>query len=430
MKPKVFIIDDQAEYRALLSHHVTSHWEDAIIKEYDPVASGRLPDSFSGAGNDIVLLGHPAGGDDALSWLHQFRKNSGFPPVVFVGDGGERQIIDAMKAGAAEYISRTRLNHKRLVEVLESVFEPIRRPPSTADSGRFFVGAESMEDPGLPGLKGYTFERRLVVNEISAVYLVRDDRTARSMVLKVLREVPDMGGEAVFDRFLQEYELIGKLDHPNIVKIYDLGVADDHAFIAMEYCGSGSLKLRIVQGLEPETGFALMRQIAGALGELHGAGIMHRDLKPTNVMFREDGSLVLIDFGLAKEAELRAEITSTGEIFGTPYYMSPEQGHAGKVDERGDIYSLGVIFFEMLTGEKPFDGETAMSVIIQHRKAPIPRLPEATAKFQPCIDKMMAKKPEQRFQSVAELLDWTPASPDSIAHFSGNVRSSGPAGPQ
>jgi serine/threonine protein kinase len=136
---------------------------------------------------------------------------------------------------------------------------------------------------------------------------------------------------------------------------------------------------------------------------------MHRDLKPTNIMFREDDSLVLIDFGLAKQAQLQAEITGTGEIFGTPYYMSPEQGHATKVDERGDLYSLGIIFFEMLTGRKPFEGDTAMSVIIQHRQAPIPRLSEELAKFQPAIDRMLAKQPQDRFASAKEILAWSPS---------------------
>jgi serine/threonine-protein kinase PpkA len=180
----------------------------------------------------------------------------------------------------------------------------------------------------------------------------------------------------------------------------------------MEHCSKGSLKMRIISGMEPDEALKNMRTIAGALSELHRSGIMHRDLKPTNVMFRDDNTLVLIDFGLAKEAELRAEITSTGEIFGTPYYMSPEQGHAGKVDERGDIYSLGVIFFEMLSGKKPFHGDTAMSVIIKHRKGPIPLLPDHLSTYQACIDKMMAKDPGERFQTVDELLDWLPESRD------------------
>jgi serine/threonine protein kinase len=112
---------------------------------------------------------------------------------------------------------------------------------------------------------------------------------------------------------------------------------------------------------------------------------------------------------MAKKAALRAEITGTGEIFGTPYYMSPEQGQANEVDERTDIYSLGIIFFEMLTGQKPFEGDTAMAVIVQHQQAPVPRLPAELSSYQPCIDKMIAKKPDDRFQSVAELLEWMPS---------------------
>jgi len=410
--PGVFIIEDQADYRALLSHHVGSHWIDALVKEYDPVSSGRLPENFSGAGNDIVLLGHPAGQGDALDWLRQFCKVSGFPPVIFIGNGDERQIIDAIKIGATDYLSKQRLNHHRLIRMMEAALGAAEQRKPASESEKFFADSEKLAGAELPSLKGYVFKRRLVVNNLSAIYLVSENASGRLMVLKVLRQVPDSGAEVVFDRFLQEYELIAKLDHPNIVRIFDLGIADDHAYIAMEYCGQGSLKQRIVGGLKPDRAFRLMRWIAGALGELHRSGIMHRDLKPTNVMFRDDGTLVLIDFGLAKEAELRAEITGVGEIFGTPYYMSPEQGHGNKVDERGDLYSLGVIFFEMLTGEKPYDGDSAMAVIIQHRLAPIPRLPAAVSRFQPCIDKLMAKQPEDRFQSVAELLDWMPSDRD------------------
>lgn len=407
MSPRVFVIDDHDDYRKLLSHHLTTHWPNAIVRLYDPEESGRLPADFSGAGNDVILLGESTRGGNPLDWLAQFCRVPRFPPIVFIGSGDERQIVTAMKIGAADYISRGRLNHRRLIDIIEPF---IGRDGRASSSGRFFVGKEKLAEGGLPNLKGYDFKRRISINEVSSVYLVLEQASGRMLVLKVLRQMPDSGGETAFDRFLQEYELIARLDHPNIVRIYDLGVADDHAFIAMEFCSKGSLKLRIKQGLEPLRAYALMRQIASALAELHDSGIMHRDLKPTNVMFREDDTLVLIDFGLAKQAQLRAEITGTGEIFGTPYYMSPEQGHAAEVDERGDIYSLGIIFFEMLTGRKPFEGDTAMSVIIQHRRAPIPRLPDDLSKYQPAIDRMLAKKPEDRFASARELLDWSPAN--------------------
>jgi len=406
MNPKIFVIDDREDYRKLLNQHLVTNWPDAIVRLYDSRESGRLPAGFSGAGNDLILLGDLAGGEDALNWLRQFQRVQRFPPIIFVGNGDERQIVEAMKAGAADYISMDRLNHRRLIDIVEP-FIAGNHPSSS--SGQFFVNQEKLAEAGLPSLKGYEFKRRLAMNEISSVYLANEIATGHVVVLKILRQVPDFGGETVFDRFLQEYELIARIDHPNIVHIFDLGIADDHAFIAMEYCDKGSLKRRIKKGLEPERAFALMRQIASALTELHEAGIMHRDLKPTNIMFRKDDSLVLIDFGLAKQAKLSAEITGTGEIFGTPYYMSPEQGHADQVDERGDIYSLGIIFFEMLTGRKPFEGETAMSVIIQHRQAPIPRLPDELVMFQPAIDGMLAKKPEDRFASAREVLAWSPS---------------------
>lgn len=410
MNPRFLIIDDQADYRVLLSHHLTTRWPGAIIRPYDPDESGRLPADFAGAGNDVILLGDPAGDGDALDWLRQFRRIPRFPPVVILGSGDERQIVEAMKAGAADYISKPRLSHRALIDIVEPL---IGRDQPSSSSGRFFVAGEEAAENGMPALKGFEILRRISMNEVSAVYLAREHMTGNTIVLKILRQVPDFGGETAFDRFLQEYELIAKLDHPNIVRIFDLGVADDHAFIAMEFCSKGSLKLRIKSGLEPARAFELMRQIASALAELHEVGIMHRDLKPTNVMFREDDSLVLIDFGLAKQAHLRAEITGTGEIFGTPYYMSPEQGHASLVDQRGDVYSLGIIFFEMLTGKKPFEGDTAMAVIIQHRHAPIPQLPVELAAYQPAIDRMLAKDPAERFGSAKEVLAWSPAGDGS-----------------
>jgi len=402
MTQRFFIIDDDRDYRTLLSHHLSTRWPQADITSYDPQESGRLSEEFSGASSDVVLLADSADGGDALDWLRQFRDVPRFPPIVFVGSGDERQIVAAIKAGADDYISRQRLSHQRLIDVVEPLIG--RDEPSTS-SGQFFGERRELATE-LPELKGYEFQRRIALNELSAVYLAREIANGRTVVLKVLRQMPDQGGEAAFDRFLQEYELIAKIDHPSIVRIFDLGVADDHAFIAMEYCSKGSLKQRIAGGLDPERAYVLMREIAGALGELHKSGIMHRDLKPTNLMFREDDTLVMIDFGLAKQAQLRAEITGTGEIFGTPYYMSPEQGHGGDVDERGDIYALGVIFFEMLTGRKPYDGDTAMSVIIQHRQAPLPQLPDALVHYQPCLDLMMAKQPDDRFQTTEALLAW------------------------
>lgn len=401
--PRVFVIDDHADFRRLLGHHISARWPAAVLQYYDPVVSGPLPQTFSGAGSDVVLLGHPAAGGDALGWLRQLRKTPRFPPIVFLGSGEEQQIVAAIKAGAADYVSKRTLSHARLVEAMEQALAAAG-PPEQSGRGN---GAGAMR-AGMTGVPGYEVVRTLSEGDISSVYLGKERATGRMAVLKVLRQVPDSGGEKHFDRFMQEYELIARVKHPNVVKIFDLGVADDHAYIAMEFCSRGSLKRRIGDGMTSEQAYVAMRVIAGALGALHSVGIYHRDLKPTNVMVREDDSLVLIDFGLAKQAHFKTGITGTGAIFGTPYYMSPEQGEGNAVDQRSDIYSLGIVFYEMLTGQKPYDGPAAMSVIIQHREAPLPVLAAPLARFQPALDRMLAKKPADRFQSTDEILAWQP----------------------
>lgn len=384
---------------------MATRWPDAVIREYDPVLSGRLPEAFSGAGNDVILLGHPCGRGEVVDWVRQFRALPRFPPIVVIGSGDERQVVAAVKAGADEYVGKPGLTNARLVEAIEEALKAAGRT-ATAGNGPADPSIAGTPDP-IP--RNYEIVRKLAHGEIATVYLARQRNSDRQLVLKVLHQVADSATGKILDRFLREYELIARLDHPNVVRIHDFGVADDHAYIAMEYCGGGSLKRRIGAGMDRYEAYRLMRDIAGALGVLHAAGILHRDLKPTNVLFRDDGSLALIDFGLAKQVALQAEVTGAGAIFGTPYYMSPEQGHGEAVDVRGDIYSLGVIFYEMLTGSKPFDGDTAMAVIVKHRQAPVPGLPTSLREFQPLIQRMLAKQPAERFQTVEELLAWQPA---------------------
>lgn len=353
----------------------------------------------------MILLGHPCCRGDAVDWVRQFRALPRFPPVVVIGSGDERQIVSAIKAGADDYIGKPGLSNARLFEAIEGALRSTAKGNGQAAARPADLTATGSFDP-IP--RNYEIIRKLSHGEFATVYLARERQSGRELVLKVLHQVADASTGKILDRFLREYELIARLDHPNVVRIYDFGVADDHAYIAMEYCGGGSLKRRISAGMDPYEAYRLLRDIAGALAVMHAADILHRDLKPTNVLFRDDGSLVLIDFGLARKVALKAEVTGVGAIFGTPYYMSPEQGHGESVDLRGDIYSLGVILFEMLTGEKPYDGDTAMAVIVKHRQAPVPSLPASVKDFQPLVHRMLAKDPADRFQTVEDLLAWQP----------------------
>ncbi len=394
------IIDEQADFRSLLMHHVTTHWPDAIISAYDPKSAGHLPDEFSGAGNDIILLGSRQGDREGVHVLRRFVKKKSFPPVVYFGTEDDQEAANKLRPDA--HFIRDHIHHDSLIVGLSDVLLARRRVASTSS---LFVG--DMRTGIHPLIKGYRFIRKLGSTEHSGVYLAERESTHMQVVLKVLRQMPGQNdGIGAFDRFLQEYETIADMDHPNIVRIYDLGVGDDHAHIAMEFLGGGDLRNKIERGIPERAAVQYLRQIASALAAVHAKGVLHRDLKPGNIMLRKDGSIALIDFGLAKKARLEGEITDKGEIFGTPYYMSPEQGHGNGVDERSDVYSLGVIFYEMLTGKKPYKADTAMGIIYLHGNAPIPLLPTRFAQYQALLNMMLAKSRSDRLQSAAEVEEW------------------------
>ena len=395
------IIDEQADFRSLLMHHVTTHWPDAIISAYDPTAAGHLPDEFGGAGNDVILLGSAHGEDrDGVEVLARFVQRRNFPPVIYFGTADDEQAAADLHPDA--HFMRDHLNHDSLIIGVSEVLLANQR---ITETGSMLVG--DLRTGIHPLIKGYRFMRKLGSTEHSGVYLAERESTHLQVVLKVLRQMPEHGDSiGAFDRFLQEYETIAEMDHPNIVRIYDLGVGDDHAHIAMEYLDGGDLRNKIETGASVREAVSYLRQIASALAAVHLKHVLHRDLKPGNIMLRKNGSIALIDFGLAKRVKLETAITDKGEIFGTPYYMSPEQGHGTNVDERSDIYSLGVIFFELLTGNKPYKADSAMGIIYKHAQAPIPLLPPRLSQYQALINMMLAKLPEDRLQAAAEIEEW------------------------
>ena len=394
---RFLIIDDDADYRQLLRYHLEVEWPDAVIDEHQPSSAGPITATLDLNGVDLVLLGHPLHAHEGLELLRSLRARRDCPPVLlFAADSDEFLVVDALKAGAANFFPKDRVKHQRLIEIVRGELR-VQGLDATSE----LLANHKI----LNGARKRRVIAKLYAGDLSSVYLAETEDGSERLALKVLRHVPDVGGGRLFDRFLQEYEVIARVRHANVVRIFDLGVADDHAYIAMEYLGAGSLAERLKEALEPQTAADYTRQIAGALAAIHGAGILHRDLKPANIMFRDDGTLALIDFGLAKQMRLHAAITGTGQIFGTPYYMSPEQGHAEPTDERSDLYSLGCILFEMLTGDRPFTASTPMGVIYRHAHAPRPRLSRALTHYQPLLDRLLAVDRFERYQSAGELLE-------------------------
>jgi hypothetical protein len=255
-----------------------------------------------------------------------------------------------------------------------------------------------------PVIPGYRCLRPVGQGGMSRVFLVERVRDGARLALKFADGSVSEDSEVLY-RFVEEYGLLEQVHHPNVLQIYDQGVTDDVLFIVMEYLSGGTLKHLIGnKGMEPERAWSVLCEMVHALVEVHRMGIIHRDIKPENIMLRHDGTAVLGDFGVARRVYKVRQSDQMEYIVGTPYFMSPEQALGEDEDERTDIYSMGAVFFNMLTGEKPYPGETLEEIVQQHLHAPVPKLPARYRHLQFFLDRMMSKDKEDRY-SAADLLD-------------------------
>ena len=232
-------------------------------------------------------------------------------------------------------------------------------------------------------IPGYKIKALIGQGGMAKVYLAIQESLQREVALKVMAE--SLSSDPQFrDRFLKEGRIIAQLSsHPDIVTIYDIGYAGAHYYMAMEYFGGNNLKQRIKKQIGLDQPLIIIRQIASALGHAHSKGFVHRDVKPANILFREDGAAMLTDFGIAKAMSSETQLTKVGFTVGTPDYMSPEQAMGLAVDARSDLYSLGVVMHEILTGDKPYKGKDAFSMAYMHVHNPIPQLPRERRTISP-----------------------------------------------
>jgi eukaryotic-like serine/threonine-protein kinase len=398
---RLLVIAARADYRLLVRKHVEIEWPDATLVEHRLGEDNPLEAQFAAVGFDAVIIVGVPPTDAAKALAAGLLAKPEFAPIVLLilddAPNPEPAAVPGLHRLYGRKIDRDRLiraimtasrEHKQALSVLRS-------HPDFEQRYRF----------GSVMIRGHRCIRQVGSGGMCTIYLAESERAGTVVVLKVFNQVPDVSERIVsFDRFLQEYEIVAGLKHQNIVRIYDLGVADDHAYIAMEHFPAGDLRQRMKAPLSPATALKYLEQIASALEAIHSVGVLHRDLKPANVMLRADGSLCLIDFGLAKANEMEVSLTGSREIFGTPYYMSPEQGHAEEIDARSDLYSLGVMFYEMLIGHKPYTGATAMEVIYKHKRADLPEIAPQFAEYQEILRRLLAKSPADRYQSAGALL--------------------------
>ncbi|TLZ19282.1 MAG: hypothetical protein E6K30_07080 [Gammaproteobacteria bacterium] len=397
---RLLLIEEDAARCDYIRERLASWRPQAQLTVHSPVSQGALAPEFLAQGFDAVLLADSWPGGRGLNWARELASRAGFAPLVLLTDADLSAAREACALGAYT-LSREELERDTFAQVLVAAEQRQALARAVWRSSR--AGRETQRF-GDAFIRGYRFIRRLASGPTSDLFVGESERAGRLVALKVARDRQDEESQPVdmFQRFLQEYELAQRINSTAVVRLHDLGVSDEHAWLVMEYFELGDLRRRMRASLAPREALRLAAAIARSLAAVHGAGVLHRDLKPGNIMLRHDGSVALIDFGLSKDLALALDLTDSGTIFGTPHYMSPEQGHAEPLDARSDLYSLGVILFEMLTGQKPYRAENPMAIVYKHRKEPIPQLPAQFEAVQPLLERLLAKTPAHRIATAEE----------------------------
>lgn len=250
-----------------------------------------------------------------------------------------------------------------------------------------------------PTIPNYRFLRKISEGGMATVYQAVQENLDREVALKIMSPA-FVADKVLRESFIAEGKIIASLSHPHIITIHDIGMANNHYYMSMEYMPGETLRERIRDGLTTEQSILIIKQLAKALGYAHYRDFIHRDIKPGNVLFRHPAHAILTDFGVAKVQKTTSDLTRLGYMVGTPHYMSPEQANGKKLDHRSDLYSLGVLFYEMLTQDKPFTADDTLAIAYKHVNEPIPPLPPELAYLQGILDKLLAKDSRDRFPNT------------------------------
>jgi DNA-binding response OmpR family regulator len=464
----MLIVEDDVRYAEWLRHHLDVLCPRASVSLLNRTEFEGWCSTFSGRDCDLLLLCCPFGtspedpNSPGLSLLRRLRDQPAAPAVVAIAeDGNELTAVRALQLGALDYLPKKLLTPERLSTAVRVALRRVERRVArrlaslahieqdrvtqaakeaavAAHSAKGRVGdtvagivpsdavmppldvavtaaSEALPAPGVVALlttppnedfiPGYTLRLKVGESEKAVVYLATSSSRGHNVALKVSKSLRD---EAAGRQFLErEYTAVLAIKSPLVVEIYDYGVHAGFEYLAMEYLPRGDLKARILRGVSEREALEYLRHIAEALQVVHQAGLVHRDLKPPNVMLRENDAVALIDFGLARQIDgstTSMQTGQTGVLRGSPYYMSPEQALGDVLDARSDFYSLGIILYEMLTGQKPYTGATALDVLQQHVSAPLPQLPQTLERYQPLLKRLLAKQRNDRLTSATEII--------------------------
>jgi serine/threonine protein kinase len=413
--PRILILEPDNKVRSTLLRYAVKGWHGAAVQS----TSGSLVDALGDLERlksfDVLLVGCDFSKDGTaenptLQALRAVAADPSNPAVILLtSKGSEYTAVQAIKSGAFDYVPKSLLGREQILSAVQRAM--LHRKGGLRDG----------TVTGVVRLFGYDMRRCLATHDSVSVHVAFSAERSKEVVLKVLhRGRGALSRDASFERLVAEFKLLYDIDDRAVAEIYDFRVTSQYCYIAMEYFPLGHLGTQLDSRLKPAEALHYAREIAHGLSIIHTAGVVHRDLKPGNIMLRDDDSVALIDFGISQSASLerpKADDART-EIAGTPYYMSPEQAAGAATDERTDLYALGIILYQMLTGDKPYVGATTDDILEQHRSAALPTLGAELAAYQPLLNKLLAKDPNQRFgnaREALEALEQTPAPADETA---------------
>lgn len=400
MTRKIMVLDDEPKIRLLLSIALKKAGFDVV----EAIDGSDALDKIYQEQPHLIISDINMPNMDGWEFCWNLRRDEALKeiPLIFLTTRSEvPDRIRGLESGADDFISKP-FNAIELVARVNVILKRVYGedlPPLDI----------SNLPPDMIISKRYLIIKLIGRGGMGSVYMASDKELNVDVAMKFLK--PDLSKDPiVLERFKREIVLARKIVHPNVVRIYDLGEHRGARFISMEYINGKSLKFMIRKSGPIEVGEAIdiIKDICSALNAIHDLGIIHRDLKPQNILIDTDNTVKVLDFGIAHASD-STDITTTGGLIGTPAYMSPEQVSGEKVDNRSDLYSLGIIMYEMFSGKLPFYSELPAALVMKHltdEAEPlvdvVPGFPEELSYL---VGRLMEKDPNNRFGSVQELLD-------------------------
>jgi eukaryotic-like serine/threonine-protein kinase len=409
---RILVVDDDPVIREFVKLHLGSA---SFTVELAEDGEAGLVSALQAA-PDLIISDISMPGMDGFQLLESIRAQAATAaiPFILLSQHGDVSVFRrGMELGADDFLAKPVKRQDLLNSVTARLMraERARKRHITVQAAAKAPAVPELAQPvaSRPGeLEGYRLIRKLGEGGMSQVFLAEKADTGELRVLKLAR-LGDHDGGTLLQRFLSEYALVSQISHLNVAKIYHQGFSDTHAYIDMEYFPNGDLRAMLELNISPQLAIAILIQVASALSAVHAQGIVHRDMKPDNVMMRANGSLALADFGIAKHLHTELHYTAHGEVFGTPVYIAPEQATGQDVDARADIYSMGAMFFELLTGRSPYQARDAQSMLHQHVSAPLPVLPAHVASLSSLMNRLLAKRRADRPQTAHDVVRWLAA---------------------